>query len=95
MPTKYITIKIPVPSLNWFGNKKAEYESQQYDFGTAEIKARIAALRNGIVVEDKPSKVSQTQSKYEVAEAPQQQRTREDRTQEMNDIKAKLLGKKT
>ncbi len=99
MATKFITIRIPIPTLSWFTKEEEPLYEPRQDFSarTAEIKARIATLRRSIERSEKSSKGSQTQTQSVVAEEPQQPHRgndREQRAAELNDIKAKLLGKK-
>ena len=99
MATKFITIRIPIPTLSWFRTEEEPlYESRQnFSARTAEIKTRIANLRSSLEESSKPVKTPQTQPKPVVAEEPQQSaRTpdRAQRAQELNAMKAKLMGKK-
>ena len=98
MATKFITIRIPIPTLSWFCKEETLYEPQTDAFArTAEIKARIATLRSSIERSEKSPKVSQTRSQSVVAEEPQQpprDADREQKARELAAMKAKLLGKK-
>ena len=99
MATKFITIRIPIPTLSWFTKEEEPLYEPRQDFSarTAEIKARITTLRRSIEQSEKSPKVSQTRSQSVVAKEPQQPArdvNREQKTAELNDIKAKLLGKK-
>jgi len=98
MATKFITIRIPIPTLSWFQKEEPVYELQQDEFArTAEIKARIAALRSSLSSTQHPIKTSCTQPEHVVAKEPQQPARalgREQKTRELDAMKAKLLGKK-
>ena len=98
MATKFITIRIPIPTLSWFTKEEVLDEPQTDIFArTAEIKSRIAAARSSLGEPKKPVKIPQTQPKYVVAEEPQQPTRaadREQKTQELDDMKARLMGKK-
>lgn len=98
MATKFITIRIPIPTLSWFQKEEPVYELQQDEFArTAEIKARIAALRSSLGSTQHSIKTSCTQPEHVVAKEPQQPAGalgREQKTRELDAMKAKLLGKK-
>ena len=98
MATKFITIRIPIPTLSWFRTEEPTNEPKQDPFArTAEIKARIAALRSSLSESPKPAETTPSQAQPVVAEEPQQPaRTpdRAQRAQELNAMKAKLMGKK-
>ena len=98
MATKFITIRIPIPTLSWFQKEEPVYELQQDEFArTAEIKARIAALRSSLEQSPKPVETTQAQPKHVVAEEPQQpprDTDREQKARELAAMKAKLMGKK-
>ena len=98
MATKFITIRIPIPTLSWFRKEETLYEPQTDAFArTAELKARIAALRSSLEQSPKPAKTTQAQPKHVVAEEPQQPPRDTDhkqKEQELNAMKAKLMGKK-
>jgi hypothetical protein len=98
MVTKFITIRIPIPTLSWFHKEETLYEPQTDAFArTAEIKARIAALRSSLGREEKSTQVPQARPKHVVAEEPQQpprDPNREQKARELNAMKAKLMGKK-
>jgi len=99
MATKFITIRIPIPSLSWFTKEEEPLYEPCQDFSarTAEIKARIAAVRSSLRESEKSSKVSQTRPEHVVAKEPQQPARdpdRAQRAQELDALKAKLLGKK-
>lgn len=99
MATKFITIRIPIPSLSWFTKEEEPLYEPCQDFSarTAEIKARIAALRSSLEQSPKPVETPQTQSEHVVAEEPQQpprDTNREQKARELAAMKAKLLGKK-
>jgi len=98
MATKFITIRIPIPSLSWFHKEETLHEPKTDAFArNAEIKARIAALRSSLEQSQKPVETAQAQPKHVVAEEPQQtprDTDREQKARELNAMKAKLLGKK-
>ena len=99
MATKFITIRIPIPTLSWFTKEEESLYEPRQDFSarTADIKARIAAVRSSLERSEKSSKVSQTRSKHVVAKEPQQPARdpdRAQRAQELDALKAKLLAKK-
>lgn len=98
MATKFITIRLPIPSLSWFRKEETLYEPQTGAFArTAELKARIAALRSSLEQSPKPVETTQAQPEHVVAEEPQQPPrdvSREQKAQELNDIKARLMGNK-
>ena len=98
MVTKFITHRVCIPTLGWFRKEETTYEPQQDPFArTAEIKARIAALRSSLGESEQPTKVAQAQPKPVVAQEPQQPSGSIDRKQkarELDAMKAKLLGKK-
>jgi len=99
MATKFITIRIPIPTLSWFRTEEEPlYESRQnFSARTAEIKARIANLRSSLGGTENSTKTTQAQPKHVVAAEPQQpvrNPDRAQRAQELDAMKAKLLGKK-
>jgi len=99
MATKFITIRIPIPTLSWFTKEEEPLYEPRQDFSarTAEIKARIAALRSSLGREEKSTQVPQARPKHVVAEEPQQpprDTDREQKARELAAMKAKLLGKK-
>ena len=98
MATKFITNRIRIPSLSWFRKEETLHESQTDAFArTAEIKARIAALRSSLSESPKPAETTPSQAQPVVAEEPQQpprDSDREQKAQELNAMKAKLMGKK-
>ena len=98
MVAKFIANRIRIPSLSWFRKEETLYEPQQDEFArTAEIKARIAALRSSLEQSPKPVETTQAQPKHVVAEEPQQpprDTDREQKERELAAMKAKLLGKK-
>ena len=62
-----------------------------------DIKTRIAALKSSLGWTEKSNKTTQTQSKPVVAPTPElqsQTAVRAQKEAELNDLKAKLLGKK-
>ena len=99
MATKFITIRIPIPSLSWFKRQEEDYiaEAEHRSHRISEIQARIAALRSSIERSEKSDKITQTQPEQLVvppATVQQQSLVRDQKERELNDIKAKLLGKK-
>ena len=98
MVAKFITIRIRIPSLSWFRKEETLYEPQTDAFArTAEIKARIAALRSSLEQSPKPVETTQAQPKHVVAEEPQQPPRDTDhkqKEQELAAMKAKLRPKK-
>jgi len=98
MSTKFITIRIPIPTLSWFDKEETLYEPQTDAFArTAEIKARITTLRSSLSRTEKPVKTTPSQPKHVVAEEsqhPPRDPDRAQRTQELDALKAKLMGKK-
>ena len=95
MVTKFITDRVCIPTLGWFRKEETTHEPQQDPFArTAEIKARIATLRSSLGESEQPTKVAQAQPKHVVAEEPQQpprDSDREQKAQELNAMKAKLM----
>ena len=98
MVAKFIANRICIPSLIWFRKEEVFNEPQTDPFArTAEIKARIAALRSSLEQSPKPVETTQAQPKHVVAEEPQQpprDTDREQKARELDAMKAKLLGKK-
>ena len=99
MATKFITIRIPICylRLNRTVEKEASYvASDDFAVRLLEIQTRISALKSRFGWREKSNKNTQTQSKPVVDTKAQQQR--EDsvvsRNAELEDLKAKLLGKK-
>jgi hypothetical protein len=99
--TKYITIRIPIPTLNWFTKKEEEEFSDTYsDLSNriAEIQARISVAKKSLECSARSNKDTSSQTKLAVDTDPKTERPRSDdrdrKAAEMNDLKAKLLGKK-
>lgn len=91
-------IKIPFLTLGWSKKEKITNEPYQDIFArTAEIKARISALRSSLGESPEPVRTPHTQPKPMVAEQPQQPPSdtdREQKARELAAMKAKLMGKK-
>ena len=103
MATKFITCRIPVPyiRLNRCVSKKEESYVTSDDFAIQifDIQTRIAALRSSLGWTKKSNKTTPSQSKPMVVQEPQQPKDNTEDVQaareaELNDLKAKLLGKK-
>jgi len=99
MVAKFIANRIRISPLSWFRKEETIYEPQTDAFArTAEIKARISALRSSLGESPEPVRTSQAQPKHVVAEEPQQpprDTDREQKARELAAMKAKLMGKKT
>lgn len=100
MATKFITIRIPIPyiRLNRVIEEEQSYVSSD-DFAARilEIQTRIASLKSRFGWSEKSNKSTQTQPKSMVAPettVQKQDSIRAQKEAELNDIKAKLLGKK-
>ena len=99
MATKFITIRIPIPSLSWFRKEEEQSYAASNDLSirVAEIQSQIAALRSSIERREKSNKNTSSQPQQLVGTAtttPEQDNVRASKEQELADIKAKLLGKK-
>ena len=102
MSTKYITIRIPIPTLSWFSKK--EEESTEYEFTDlshriAEIQGRISSAKRGIELSKRFDKISSPQPKPSVdttakTEQPPEVDIRKQRSLELDALKAKLFTKK-
>lgn len=99
--TKYITIRIPIPTLGWFTKKEEEEFSNTYsDLSNriAEIQSRISVATRSLERSTRSDKAASPQPKLAVdTDAKTDQPRSDDRDRkaaEMNDLKAKLLGKK-
>ena len=96
MATKFITIRIPIPTLSWFKKEEVIYEPEQDQLAKiAELKARIAAFRSSYEWTKEPTKVSQAQPEPVVAEETQQPaRADNNKGKDLDAMKAKLMGKR-
>lgn len=100
MATKFITIRIPIPSLRWFKKQKEENSyaaSDDFAARILEIQTQIAALRSSLGWTEESNKTTQTSTKPVVASTTavqEQSAVRASKEKELADIKAKLLGKK-
>ena len=100
--TKYITIRIPIPTLSWFTKKEEEEFSNTYsDLSNriAEIQSRISVAKRSLECSARSNKDTSSQIKLAVdtdakTERPRSETDRDRKAAEMNDLKAKLLGKK-
>jgi hypothetical protein len=101
--TKYITIRIPVPTLSWFTKKEEEEFSDTYSDlpnRIAEIQSRISVAKRSIERIERSNKAASSQPKLTVDTDTKTEQPRaidDDRDRkavEMNDLKTKLLGKK-
>ena len=101
--TKYITIRIPIPTLSWFTKKEEEELSNTYsDLSNriAEIQSRISVAKRSLERSARSNKTASSQPKLAVDAVTKTDRPRSNdddrdrKTAEMNDLKAKLLGKK-
>jgi hypothetical protein len=84
----------------WNKHKKEEesyVSSDDFAVRILDIQTRIANLKGRLGWTEKSNKTTQTQSKPVVAPTPElqsQTAVREQKEAELNDLKAKLLGKK-
>ena len=99
--TKYITIRIPIPTLSWFTKKEEEELSNTYSDlpnRIAEIQSRISVAKRSLECSARSNKDTSSQTKLAVDTDAKTERPRSDdrdrKAAEMNDLKAKLLGKK-
>lgn len=96
MATKFITIRIPIPTISW-GAKKEEIKYETTDWipaRVADIKSRIAAVESSLGWTKKPKQVS----KVSIPRQTVHERGTESRSNpnisNAEDLKAKLLGLK-
>ena len=102
MSIRYITIRIPIPTLSWFSKKEKEEISDTYSDlpnRIAEIQERISSAKRSLEISKRNDKITSSQSKPSMdtttkTEQPTDIDDRKRKALEMNDIKAKLLGKK-
>lgn len=93
MAIRYITIKIPIPSLNWFKTEELVYEPRLHlSDRIDDLNRRIARARRGI--NDSQPQVKSKPVDSENSPQPVNSTERENKTKELDDLKAKLLGKK-
>ena len=99
--SKYITIRIPIPTLDWFTKKEEEEFSNTYsDLSNriTEIQSRISVAKRSLECSARSNKDTSSQIKLAVDTDAKTERPRSDdrdrKAAEMNDLKAKLLGKK-
>jgi hypothetical protein len=87
MAIRYITIKIPIPSLSWFKTEELVFEPRlNLTDRINDVNRRIARARLGL-------KDPQPQARPNSVDS-ENSTEREIKTKELDDIKAKLLGKK-
>ena len=100
MATKFITIRIPIPyiRLNRSIEKESSYvTSEDFAVRILDIQTRIANLKSSLGWTEKSNKSTQTPPEPMVASTPavqEQDTVRAQKEAELNDLKAKLLGKK-
>lgn len=94
MATKFITIRIPIPRINRIVEEEQSYvASDDFAVRLFEIQSRIAALKSSLGWTKKSNKDIEIRSKPVVVQEKQLSDTAA-REAELNDLKAKLLGKK-
>ena len=94
MATKYITIRIPIPTISW-GAKEEEIKYDTTDWipaKVADIKSRIAAIESSLGWTKKSNQVNKVSlPRQTVYERRTESRSDPDLSKSQ-DLKAKLLG---